>query len=382
MGVDWETRINFERMRRERFNKALAAMKKFDVDALVCFNYENTRYICGHRKIEVATGITGDPILSILCRNGDLSIYSMDRESVFAREPWIPKDSVKPAYWIGLESGARGFAKAVKDALGSDSKGKIGIDNWCPTVYSVFPKELEGATFVDGQEVLMDARMIKTKDEIECLKAAYSITEAGMQEAIDALRPGARECELLAKAWHKVYSLGAEWTQSPGIVCADTFPYRRFTSDKIILEGDTVVFDIGARFNGYYADYTRTWYCGKHSKPSKEQKEAFRLAYDSLRAVEKTLRPGITTGEVMKAAGPNVLGKMIGHGIGLAGQELPYIAETYEEDVQIKPGMVFAIEPFAGKPGVAGIRLEDDVIITETGNEIYSTFPFGPLSEE
>ena len=84
----------------------------------------------------------------------------------------------------------------------------------------------------------------------------------------------------------------------------------------------------------------------------------------------------------MKAAGPNVLGKMIGHGIGLAGQELPYIAETYEEGVQIKPGMVFAIEPFAGKPGVAGIRLEDDVIITETGNEIYSNFPFGPLSEE
>jgi len=382
IGVDWETRISFDRMRKERLKKAREAMKKFDVDALILFRFENTRYVTGHRKILVCGGISADPVITLLPKDKDPIVFTMDVEHVFEREPWIPKENVKPTYWVEMESGARGFAKAVKEILGSDAEGKIGIDNWVPPVYFVFPRELEGATFVDGQEVMMDARMIKTKDEIECIKVACAITEAGMEAAIEALRPGVRECELLGTAWQKVYSLGAEWTQSPGIVCADTAIYRRFTSDKIIQEGDTVVIDIGAQFNGYFSDYTRTWYCGKYTKPSKEQKSVFRLSYETLRAVEKAMRPGVTTGEVFKAAGPNVLGKMIGHGIGLAGQEPPFIAETYEEPVVLKPGMTFAIEPFVGKPGVAGARLEDNVVVTETGFEVISTFPFGPLAED
>jgi Xaa-Pro aminopeptidase len=382
IATDWEARIDYQRMRKERLEKAQAAIKKFGLDALVLFRFENVRYVTGHRKIMVCGGIAADPVLSILTKQGDPYIFTMDIDSTLLREPWIPKDRVKPTYWVELESGARGFARAIKEILGPDAKGKIGIDNWVTPVYHVFPKDLPGATFVDGQDVMMDARMVKTRDEMECLKSAVAITEAGFEAGVEALRPGVRECEVLGKIWDKVYSLGAEWTQSPGIVCADTGVYRRFTSDRIIQEGDTVVIDIGAQFNGYFADYTRTWYLGKYTKPSKEQKEVFRSSYQTLRDVEKAIRPGVTTGDVFKAAGKNVLGKMIGHGIGLAGQEIPFIAETPEESIRLKPGMTFAIEPFYGRPGVAGVRLEDDVVVTETGCEVLSTFPFGPLAED
>ena len=381
IGVDWEERIDFARMRKERFEKAQAAVKKFDVDALLLFRYENSRYVCGHRKIQVSTGVGSDPVITILLKDQQPFIFTMDRESVIKREPWIPKENVKPAYWIEMNSGAKVFAKAAKEVLGTAAKGKIGVDNWTSPIYHFLPKEFPNAQFIDGQEVIMDARMLKTKDEVECFEVASSITEAGMQAGIDALKPGARECELLATIWHRVYSLGSEWTQSPGIVCADTDVYRRFSSDKIIMEGDTVVFDIGAQFAGYFSDWTRTWYCGRYTKPTSEQKAVFRASYEALRAVEKAIRPRVQTGEVFKAAGPSVLGKMVGHGIGLAGQEPPYIAETYEEAVELKPGMTFAIEPFVGKPGVAGARLEDVVAVTETGCEVISKYPFGPLSE-
>jgi len=111
--------------------------------------------------------------------------------------------------------------------------------------------------------------MIKTQDEIECQKIATMITKAGFQAFLDHLKPGAKECELLAVAWQKFTELGSEWSQCANIVCSGpyTAPYRRFTSDRAIREGDMVIVDIGACFNGYWGDFTRTYVAGMFGLP-------------------------------------------------------------------------------------------------------------------
>ena len=133
-----------------------------------------------------------------------------------------------------------------------------------PTIHAGLKAELPGAEIVDGYPTLLEAKMIKTDDEIACLKIATAITEAGYQAALDFLKPGVRECEVLAAAWQKMTALGSEWTQCSNIVASGpyTAPYRRLTSDRIIRRGDLVIMDIGGCYNGYWGDMTRTWICG------------------------------------------------------------------------------------------------------------------------
>ena len=120
----------------------------------------------------------------------------------------------------------------MKSILGNLAEGKIGVDIWTKGLSDWLHKYFPKAEFVDGKRVLSQAKMIKTKDEIECQKIANMITEAGFQALLENLKPGAKECELLAIAWKKFTELGSEWSQCANIVCSGpyTAPYRRFTS--------------------------------------------------------------------------------------------------------------------------------------------------------
>ena len=382
IGVDWEDRVDFRRMREERLKRTIASMKKNNVDGLLLFRWENLRYTTGQRYVPVGNS-PFEHCASFVALNQDGSpyVFSMDIDDIKSRAPWIPEKNLKPHHYVQTESGARGLAQQLK-ALGLH-RGKLGVDLWEPTCLEVLKKELPGTKFVNGQKVMMDARMVKTKDEIDCLKIAYAIGESGLQAGLEILRPGVRECEVQAAIWKRALDLGAEWFQSPVIVTSKTTPYRRFTSDNIILEGDSVIIDVGPVFNGYFSDFVRTWYCGKYTKPSKKGKDAFRKANDVLQNVIRSMKPGTTTGEVFAKAGKWVLGRMLGHGIGLAGQEPPYITEDeVGESVLLEPGMAFSVEPYVQIPGTdIGFRLEEEIIITNDGPVVYSTFPHGPLAE-
>ena len=191
-------------------------------------------------------------------------------------------------------------------------------------IRETFPK----TEFVDGyQSVLMRAKEIKTQDEIACLKIANAITEAALDKALEFLRPGVRECEVLAVAWHTMTAMGSEWTQCSNIVASGpyTAPYRRFTSDRIIRNGDLVIIDIGACFNGYWGDLTRTWICG-NVKPTPEMKDLHQKCYDALfNAGGAVIKPGATNADVFAQADPYVLDSL-GHGAGVNPWEAPYFS--------------------------------------------------------
>jgi len=353
MGVDWEERIDYGRMRKERLEKTVKAVDDSEADVLFVFRYESIRYITALRSHDWPMNHWGMGAVT-MPKGGDYTLYTLDYIHAKARMPWLGNHLTEvTCRGLELHEGAKDWALNAKKDLkdkGIDPK-VIAVDCWSPALYEVLPEVFPNAKFVDGQAVMLKARFIKTKDEINCLKVVYAMTSAGMSAGLEYLRPGVKECEVLAECFRAFYRYGSEWSQCSNIVASGpyTAPYRRFTSDRIIEPGDPVIIDIGGRFNGYWGDFTRTWICGQNAKPSKELIKCHEIAYKALRDVE--------------AAEPPLIGTYKG-------------VFSEEDTVTLEPGMVFSIEPYVGKVGIGGIRLEDNFVVTEDGVECISTYPF------
>ena len=376
MGVDWEERIDFARLRRERLEKAQAALAASQADLLFVFRTEDARYLTGYRHHLGPTPLLGNATV-VLRPDQDPVLYTMDYEHCRTRMPWLSDECLQPRANFREEVGIRKWADSVESIVGSLAGKVIGVDLWTPTLEEGLRQAFPDSSFVDGYKVLMDAKIIKTDDEVACLKIANAITEAGMDAAREVLRPGVRECEVLAAAWYKMTALGSEWTQCSNIVASGpyTAPYRRFTSDRVIRSGDMVIIDIGGCFNGYWGDLTRTWVCGGIN-PTAEQRDLHQKAYDALWNACAASRPGNTTADVFAAADPYVLDSL-GHGSGMAPWEPPYFSpHTKDDPTVLRPGMQFNLEPYAGQPGIGGFRLENNLVVTEDKPDIYTTYPF------
>jgi Xaa-Pro aminopeptidase len=375
--TDWEARFDPQRMLRERLARAKEALDNSDCDALFVFRTEDARYLMGYRHHLGPAFIMGNAVV-VLAKGHDPILWTMDYEHCKLRMPWLGKDQIQPRANFREPIGMKRWAEQVEGFVGSLAGKKVGIDIWDINMEKAIKDTFPKTEFVDGyQSVLMRAKEIKTQDEIACLKIANAITEAAMDKAIEFLRPGVRECEVLAVAWHTMTAMGSEWTQCSNIVCSGpaTAPYRRFTSDRIIRNGDLVIMDIGAGYNGYWGDLTRTWVCGT-VKPTEEMKDIHQNCYDALFNAASVIKPGATNADVFAQADPYVLDSL-GHGAGVNPWEAPYFSPASKDaPVTLKEGMVFNLEPYAGKPGIGGVRLENDHIVTKDGVDIYTTYPF------
>ncbi len=377
MAVDWEERVNFSRLRDERLAKARAAIADSDLDFMISLRLEDVRYLTAfrhHLGPVVALGWAA----TVLARDGELVLYVMDDDYCRERMPWLEHSQIEGRPNVRESAGVGEWAERLKRRWPQIVNARIGIDVMTPTIYTGLQAALPGAEIVDGYPTLLEAKLIKTPDEIACLKIATAITEAGHQAALDLMSPGVRECELLAAAWQKMTALGSEWTQCANIVASgpNTAPYRRLTSDRIIRRGDLVIMDIGGCYNGYWGDMTRTWICGDVG-PTDRQVELHQQAYDALFNACSTAQVGKTNADVFAAAGESILGNSLGHGAGLSPWEPPYFSpQSAEDPVHLRPGMVMNLEPYAGETGVGGFRVENNLVVTDGEPEIYTTFPF------
>lgn len=376
MGVDWEERIDFARLRRERLQKAQEALAASEADLLFVFRTEDARYLTGYRHHLGPTPLLGNATV-LLRPDDDPVLYTMDYAHCRARMRWLSDECLRPRANFREDVGIRKWAQSVESAVGSLDGKVVGVDLWNLTLEEGLRRAFPNTQFVDGYKILMEAKIIKTEDEVSCLKVANAMTEAAMDAALRALKPGVRECEVLATAWYTMTALGSEWTQCSNIVASGpyTAPYRRFTSDRMIRSGDPVIIDIGACFNGYWGDLTRTWICGE-IKPTQEQRELHQKSYDALWNSCAAARPGNSTADVFAAADPYVLDSL-GHGSGMAPWEPPYFSpHTKDDPTELLPGMQFNLEPYAGEPGIGGFRLENNLVVTDDQPDIYTTYPF------
>ena len=246
-------------------------------------------------------------------------------------------------------------------------------------------------TLADGDAVMQAARRIKFPEEIALIEEACAIAEGVLEMAVQAIRPGVRETDVVAAAMHELYRLGGELSHvaTPFVASGEHMaPPNRIPSDKLIRNGDVVFIDIGAMWSGYFGDIGRTVVCGE---PSVRQQEVYTAVYDALAAATATMRAGNTNEDgvaraVRAAAGArgfadNFISLFIGHGVGIGANEPPYIGEDLEgaETVVLEEGMTFAVEPLIWIPGVrggAGVRLEDTILVTADGGRPLDRAPF------
>jgi Xaa-Pro aminopeptidase len=280
----------------------------------------------------------------------------------------------------------------VKNILGPILKGRgldtgrLGVDQANISFIEAMRTHFPDLDLFDGDTVMQQARWIKTPGEIGIIEEACAIGDSVTQRALDETRAGRRELEVAGDAMQTLFYLGGEMAHviTPFVASGEHMsPPHRLATDKILRNQDLCFIDIGAMWNGYFADIGRTTIVGK---PHQRQKEIYTAVYEGLMAGVDKMRPGFTNQDCADAIiakigehglSDNLFSLFIGHGIGMGANEPPYIGEklpgapTYE----FQPNMVFAVEPLVwvpDVPGGGGVRIEDMVLITEGPARILS----------
>ncbi len=393
MGVDFEERVNFERLRHERLAKAKAALKASNLGSLVCYDFDNIRYITGTHVGE--WGRNKMNRYCILPREGEPLLFDPATPAKKISCPWMA-DRVFPA--VGSMRGAippetGSVEKVAGDVLkwlkeyGVD-KQPVGMD--IADIPLIRTLEKRGLEIVDGQEVMLEARITKTKDEIELLQVSAAMVDAAYEEVVRHIRPGNRENDLVAAANHVLYSLGSELVECVNSVAGERGkPHPHTFSDRIIRPGDMIFLDIMHSYMGYRTCYYRTFICGQ---PSRQQLEAYATAWKWLKDSIDAVKPGATTADVARAwPAPGEFGLktedeafllQFGHGVGLSIWEKPVISRLFslEHPYPIREGMVFALETYCpSADGRGAARIEEEVVVTKDGGERIFRYPIEEL---
>ncbi|MHB8566150.1 MAG: M24 family metallopeptidase [Nitrososphaerales archaeon] len=390
--VDYEERIDFSKLRKQRVQKTVDQLKANDLDAVLLWREENVRYLSSLRvQLLQYRGPNYHAVL--LTSKGDLVLFVSGGEIARVKEtmPWI--ENVQPISMLEESTQVEYFASNVLRSAFKDlglSNGKVGIDAMTFNLLDGYQKNLGGVTIKDGNKPLFDARVTKTAEEIKLIEQATALAEVVTQRGMDSIAPGVTEYGVVAEVLHRLFSLGGEFAHVavPFVASGERMsPPTRFASDKMIRSGDLVFIDIGASWNGYFGDLGRTTICGT---PSRKQKEIYTAVYEAQMEGIKKMRAGTTNDEVALAYKGiaaqhgfenNFIYLFIGHGVGVSPNEPPYIGEPIPgaKKVELKPGMVFAMEPLIWVPntqGGGGVRIEDMVLITENGPRVMSRIPY------
>ncbi|OGL13572.1 MAG: aminopeptidase [Candidatus Rokubacteria bacterium RIFCSPLOWO2_12_FULL_69_21] len=392
MGVDWEERVNFDRLRGERLGRAKAALAATELGGLLCFDMYNIRYITSTNIGEWAR----DKLSRFtLLPRGDEPIMWDFGSAARHHElycPWLGGGRSRAG--ISLLRGAmtpdtgqaEDVALKIKRELEARGlhKAPLGVDVIeLPILYAL---QKEGIKVVDGQQVMQAARRIKMRDEIILLNTACMMVDATYEKLYRAMRPGARENELVALAANTLYTLGSEDVEGVNAIGGERCsPHPHIFSDRALRPGDPAYFDIIHSYMGYRTCYYRSFAVGSASPALGD---AYKRCREYLDMAIAMMKPGITTADIagiwpraQEFGFPNeeaCFGLQYGHGVGLSVWEQPVISRLVSLDhpVSIEAGMVVALETFwPASDGWSAARIEEEVLVTETGHEVITRFP-------
>ena len=391
-GVDFEARVDFDRLRRYRLDRSLAALDSSDCGAFLLFDFYNIRYTTQ----TWIGGALGDKMTryALLTRSGEPLLWDFGSAAKHHQLycPWLVPENCKAGMLglrgaiapdVGLMASAVREIKQLLTDQGLDGQ-PVGVD----IIELPFLAEMkrQGLTVVDAQQLMLDARQIKSADEIMLLTQAAAMVDGVYTDIVEALKPGVRENEIVALASKRLYDMGSEQVEAINAVSGERCnPHPHNFSDRIIRPGDQAFFDIIQSYNGYRTCYYRTFSVGSATT---SQRDAYTKAREWMDVAIQAVKPGVGTDDIARlwpaatdfgfADEMAAFGLQFGHGLGLGLHERPIISRlnSLEYPVEIQPGMVFALETYCpASDGFSAARIEEEVVVTEDGPRILTLYP-------
>ena len=396
MNVDFEERVNFPRLHRYRLGRTQQALRNSDLGSLLTFDNNNIRYI-------TSTAI-GEWARDKMCRfallpgDGDPHLWDFCSAAAHHRiyAPWL-KPSCCHAGMVGLrgtvspESGLmKRAALEIKAVLEENGLANmpVGVDLVEPPM--LFELQKVGLDIRDGQQTMLDAREIKSMDEIMLLNTAASMVDGTYDMIFEMLRPGVRESDIVAAANKMLYEMGSDDVEAINAVAGERCsPHPHNFTDRLIRPGDQAFFDIIQAYMGYRTCYYRTFSVGRATDA---QRDAYKQAREWIDNAIAIVRPGVATDEIAKvfpkaeefgfADEMEAFALQFCHGLGVALHERPIVSRlvSLENPQEIKEGMVFALETYCpATDGYSAARIEEEVVVTANGCKIITLFPADEL---
>ena len=303
-GVDFEQRVDFGRLRDYRLSRARSALESSPCGAFLLFDFYNIRYVTQ----TWIGGALGDKMTryTLLTRGGEPVLWDFGSAARHHQlySPWLATENCR-AGMLGLRGAIAPDAGLMESAV-REIKGMladaglagqpVGVDIVEPPF--LFEMQRQGLTVLDAQQLMLDARQIKSADEITLLTQAAAMVDGVYQDIVEVLKPGIRENEIVALANKRLYEMGSDQVEAINAVSGERCnPHPHNFSDRLIRPGDQAFFDIIQSFNGYRTCYYRTFSVGS-ATPA--QRDAYVRAREWMDAAIETVGPGVSTDTVAR----------------------------------------------------------------------------------
>lgn len=389
------------RMHRDRSERIRSLMRERGLDALVLLGNTNVVYATGAIWPLADSGRANfeQPVAVVLAEDEWPHLFSPVREDERLRRE-IPTDHLHGPVYLDFDEGVHQFVQQLAALV--PPKAVIALDEWTHALRRedtlLFAA---GGAPRDGGKVIHQAKLIKTRDELACMRESLRITEQAIAEVQARVAPGIRQTDLTATFLRTVFDAGADanvldpiwqvmparladgpWTTTGDLACP------LLPTERELVEGDVLWVDTGVSYNGFHSDFGRTWIVGR--EPNARQRAQFDRWRAIIDAVLDVTRAGATnadlTAAATKAAGgikPWMPHFYLGHGLGIDSAEMPYvgsdIGEAFDASYVLAAGMVLVLEPIVWEDGYAGYRAEEVLLITEDGWEPMTDYPYDPF---
>ncbi|WP_457208159.1 M24 family metallopeptidase [Nocardioides sp. P5_C9_2] len=399
--VDWETRLDMSRLRSERLARLTAELERSSLGAVLTFDFHNIRYMTG---THIGTWAMDKMIRFALLPQGGAPVLwdfgsAARHHQLYA--PWLDAghpDREEEHY--GARAGISTLRGAISPSAGRAedvaakvyqvlaehglTKQPLGVDIIEPPV--MFALQAMGIDVVDGQQLFLEARRIKTVDEVGLLTQAASMVDSAYESLYEFLRPGVRENECVGLVSKVLYDLGSEHVEGVNAISGERCsPHPHVFSDRLIRPGDPAFFDILHSFMGYRTCYYRTFAVGSASPG---MADAYKICREYMDQAIELVKPGATTADIVSVwptaqefGFPDeeaAFALQYGHGVGLSIWERPIFSRLTSLDAPevLEEGMVFALETYwPAADGWGAARIEEEVVVTADGAQVITKVP-------
>jgi Xaa-Pro aminopeptidase len=392
MGVDYEQRVDFARLRDYRLGRAKESLEASECGAFLLFDFYNIRYTTQ----TWIGGALGDKMIryALLARGKDPVLWDFGSAVKHHQQysQWVPTENYRAGFLgfrgavaptVGLMADAVTEIKSLLVEAGVADM-PVGVDIVEPPF--LFEMERQGLRVVDAQQLMLDARVIKSPDEIILLNQAAAMVDGVYQDIVEMLKPGVRENQIVAHANKRLYEMGSDQVEAVNAISGERCnPHPHNFTDRLIRPGDQAFFDIIHSFNGYRTCYYRTFSVGS-ATPA--QRDAYRQAREWMDRGLAGIKAGVGTDEVAAllpkaeefgfGSEMAAFGLQFAHGLGLGLHERPIISRlnSMTEPIELQTGMVFALETYCpASDGFSAARIEEEVVVTPDGPQILTLFP-------